>query len=139
MIRRRFVNGESLDVLLPEAYALVREATLRKLGKLHYDVQLVGGMVLHDGAIAEMATGEGKSLTGILPAYLNALSGESVFMVTVNDYLAKRDAQMFQPVFELLGMKVSCYSTASSSLSCDQSRAIDLSQSHPIHPHHSED
>eukprot|EP00892_Ulva_mutabilis_P004780 jgi/Ulvmu1/2674/UM014_0130.1 len=105
-IHSRHASGESLDDLLPEAFALVREATYRKLGKRHYEVQLAGGVVLHDGAIAEMATGEGKSLTGILPAYLNALPGKIVFMVTVNDYLAQRDAQLFEPVFSLLGMKV---------------------------------
>lgn len=105
-IYARHSRGESLDDLLPDAFALVREATFRKLGKRHYAVQLAGGIVLHDGAIAEMATGEGKSLTGILPAYLNALQGDSVFMVTVNDYLAQRDAQLFEPVFSLLGMKV---------------------------------
>lgn len=105
-IYSRHITGDSLDSLLPDAFALVREATFRKLGKRHYEVQLAGGVVLHEGAIAEMATGEGKSLTGILPAYLNALPGDSVFMVTVNDYLAQRDAQLFEPVFTLLGMKV---------------------------------
>lgn len=105
-IYSRHISGESLDSLLPDAFALVREATFRKLGKRHYEVQLAGGVVLHEGAIAEMATGEGKSLTGILPAYLNALPGNSVFMVTVNDYLAQRDAQLFEPVFSLLGMQV---------------------------------
>lgn len=105
-LKSRYDAGSSLDELLPEAYALVREATYRKLGKAHYDVQLMGGVVLHKGSIAEMATGEGKSLTGILPAYLYALSGESVCMVTVNDYLAKRDAQLFHSVLELLGMEV---------------------------------
>ena len=105
-LRSRYDSGSTLDELLPEAFALVREATYRKLGKAHYDVQLMGGIVLHRGSIAEMATGEGKSLTGILPAYLHALSGESVCMVTVNDYLAKRDAQTFHSVMELLDMKV---------------------------------
>jgi preprotein translocase subunit SecA len=106
-LKNRYNAGSTLDELLPEAYALVREATFRKLGKAHYDVQLMGGVVLHKGSIAEMATGEGKSLTGVLPAYLYALSGEFVCMVTVNDYLAKRDAQLFHSVLELLGMKVS--------------------------------
>jgi preprotein translocase subunit SecA len=105
-LRCRHKEGASLHSLIPEAFALVREATFRKLGKSHYDVQLVGGIVLHNGAIAEMATGEGKSLTGILPAFLYALTGSSVFMVTVNDYLAKRDAQLFDPVFQMLGMQV---------------------------------
>jgi preprotein translocase subunit SecA len=105
-LKSRYDAGSSLDELLPEAYALVREATYRKLGKAHYDVQLMGAVVLHRGSIAEMATGEGKSLTGILPAYLYALSGDTVFMVTVNDYLAKRDAQLFHSVLELLGIEV---------------------------------
>lgn len=105
-LKSRYVAGSPLDELLPEAFALVREATYRKLGKAHYDVQLMGGVVLHRGSIAEMATGEGKSLTGILPAYLHALSGETVCMVTVNDYLAKRDAQLFHSVMDLLGMEV---------------------------------
>lgn len=105
-LKSRYDAGATLDELLPEAYALVREATYRKLGKAHYDVQLMGGIVLHKGSIAEMATGEGKSLTGILPAYLYALSGETVCMVTVNDYLAKRDAQLFHSVLDLLGMEV---------------------------------
>lgn len=107
LLRRRYLDGESLDSLLVEAFALVREATLRKLGKFHYDVQLIGGMILHEGMVAEMATGEGKSLTGILPAYLNALTGQTVFIATVNDYLAKRDAELFTPVFAMLAMKVS--------------------------------
>jgi preprotein translocase subunit SecA len=106
LLHCRHAQGETLDDLLPEAFALTREASKRRLGKRHYDVQLVGGMILHDGVVAEMATGEGKSLTGILPAYLNALTGETVFIATVNDYLAKRDAEMFRPVLELLGMRV---------------------------------
>ena len=104
--QRHSTNGESLDSLLVEAFALVREASHRKLGKRHYDVQLVGGMVLHDGAIAEMATGEGKSLTGVLAAYLNALSNETVYIATVNDYLAKRDADFFRPLFKMLEVPV---------------------------------
>jgi preprotein translocase subunit SecA len=111
LLHRRHAEGETLDDLLPEAFALVREACRRRLGKRHYDVQLVGGMVLHDGVVAEMATGEGKSLTGILPAYLNALTGETVFIATVNDYLAKRDAEMFGPALDLLGMRV-CFIAA---------------------------
>ena len=105
-LRQRCCAGETLDSLLVEAFALVREACHRKLGKRHYDVQLLGGMALHDGVIAEMGTGEGKSLTGVLPAYLNALTGETVFVATVNDYLARRDADLFRPVFGMLNMKV---------------------------------
>lgn len=106
LLRRRFCDGATLDSLLVEAFALVREATVRCLGKRHYDVQLLGGMILHDGVVAEMGTGEGKSLTGILPAYLNALAGRTVFMATVNDYLARRDADLFQPVFAMLAVQV---------------------------------
>jgi preprotein translocase subunit SecA len=100
-------GGESLDSLLPEAFALTREAARRTLGQRHYDVQLIGGMVLHDGAIAEMKTGEGKTLTATLAVFLNSLSGEGVHLVTVNDYLARRDAEWMQPVYEALGVTVS--------------------------------
>lgn len=99
-------KGESLDDILPEAFALVREAAWRTLGLRHFDVQLMGGIVLHRGRIAEMKTGEGKTLTSTLPVYLNALSGKGVHVVTVNDYLAKRDAHWMKPVYELLGVTV---------------------------------
>ena len=89
--RERIAQGESLDALLPEAFAVVREAARRTLGERHYDVQLIGGIVLHEGKIAEMKTGEGKTLTSTAPIYLNALAGKGVHVVTVNDYLAKRD------------------------------------------------
>lgn len=91
--KARVANGESLDALLPEAFAVVREAGKRSLGMRHFDVQLIGGMVLHDGKIAEMRTGEGKTLVATLASYLNALSGNGVHVVTVNDYLANRDAE----------------------------------------------
>jgi len=104
--RQRLEKGESLDALLPEAFATVREAAVRTLGMRHYDVQMIGGMVLHEGKIAEMRTGEGKTLVATLPAYLNALTGKGVHIVTVNDYLARRDAEWMQPVYEFLGMKV---------------------------------
>lgn len=104
--RERLAEGARLDDLLPEAFAVVREAAKRKLGQRHYDVQLMGGIVLHQGKIAEMKTGEGKTLTATLPLYLNALSGKSAFLVTVNDYLARRDAQWMRPIFEFLGMTV---------------------------------
>src|SRR5690606_36122185 len=90
--KTRYDDGEELDDLLPEAFAAVREAARRALGMRHFDVQLIGGIVLHQGKIAEMRTGEGKTLVATLPAYLNALTGDSVHVVTVNDYLAKRDA-----------------------------------------------
>ena len=92
--RQRFANGESLDSLLPEAFATVREAADRVLGMRHYRVQLIGGIVLHQGRIAEMKTGEGKTLVATLPAYLNAIAGKGVHIVTVNDYLAKRDSEI---------------------------------------------
>src|SRR5215208_3362431 len=105
-LRERSRNGEPLDDLLPEAFALVREASRRTLGQRHFDVQLIGGMVLHSGAIAEMKTGEGKTLTATLPVFLNALAGKAVHLVTVNDYLARRDAEWMRPIYEALGVSV---------------------------------
>src|ERR687885_2718896 len=105
-LRERARNGEDLDELLPESFALTREAAKRTLEQRHFDVQLIGGMVLHDGSIAEMKTGEGKTLTATLPAVLNALAGTGVHIVTVNDYLARRDAEWMRPVYEMLGLKV---------------------------------
>jgi preprotein translocase subunit SecA len=104
--RERLEKGEELDQLLPEAFATVREASKRVFGMRHFDVQLIGGMVLNGAKIAEMRTGEGKTLTATLPAYLNALAGKGVHIVTVNDYLAKRDAETNRPLFEFLGMTV---------------------------------
>lgn len=104
--RARIEKGETLDELLPEAFATVREASKRVLGKRHYDVQLIGGMALHEGRIAEMKTGEGKTLVGTLPVYLNALLGLGVHVVTVNDYLAQRDSQEMGQIYEFLGMTV---------------------------------
>ncbi|MDR2187881.1 MAG: preprotein translocase subunit SecA [Azonexus sp.] len=104
--RQRHANGESLDDLLPEAFAVVREAGKRELGMRHFDVQLIGGMVLHHGKIAEMRTGEGKTLVGTLPAYLNALAGKGVHIVTVNDYLASRDAEWMGRLHRFLGLTV---------------------------------
>jgi preprotein translocase subunit SecA len=104
--RERVAKGESLDSILPEAFALVREAGKRVLGMRHFDVQLIGGMVLHQGKIAEMKTGEGKTLVATLPCYLNALTGRGVHVVTVNDYLAKRDSEWMGRVYRFLGMTV---------------------------------
>ena len=104
--KARFTQGETLDQLLPEAFATVREAGRRVLGQRHYDVQLIGGMVLHDGRIAEMRTGEGKTLMATLPSYLNALSGKGVHIVTVNDYLASRDAAQMGRIHDFLGLTV---------------------------------
>ena len=104
--RERLKKGETLESLIPEAFATVREASKRVFGMRHFDVQLIGGMVLNDRCIAEMRTGEGKTLTATLPAYLNALSGKGVHVVTVNDYLAQRDAENNRPLFEFLGLSV---------------------------------
>ena len=107
-LKQRYQEGESLDKLLEEAFATVREAAKRALGQRHYDVQMLGGMVLHQGNIAEMKTGEGKTLVATLPVYLNALTGNGVHVVTVNDYLASRDAEWMGRVYERLGMRVGC-------------------------------
>ncbi|CAG8998684.1 MAG: Protein translocase subunit SecA [Candidatus Celerinatantimonas neptuna] len=105
--RERLASGETLDVILPEAFATVREASKRVYSMRHFDVQLIGGMVLNDNKIAEMRTGEGKTLTATLPAYLNALTGKGVHVITVNDYLASRDAESNRPLFDFLGISVS--------------------------------
>jgi preprotein translocase subunit SecA len=104
--RQRLADGETLDKILPEAFAVVRETGERVLGLRHFDVQLIGGMALNEGKIAEMRTGEGKTLVATLPAYLNALTGKSVHLITVNDYLASRDAQWMAPLYEFLGCSV---------------------------------
>src|SRR5690606_27816803 len=105
--RKRLARkGTTLGTILPDAFALVREASTRVLGMRHVDVQLIGGMVLHEGDIAEMKPGEGKTLVSTLPAYLNALSGKGVHVVTVNDYLARRDANLMRPLHEFLGLTV---------------------------------
>ena len=106
--KERLGAGETLDGLLPEAFAVVREAAQRTIGQRHFDVQLLGGIVLHQGRIAEMKTGEGKTITETLPAYLNALTGHGVHIVTVNDYLAKRDAQWMGKIYRFLGLTVGC-------------------------------
>lgn len=104
--KERLARGETLDDILPEAFAVVRETAKRKLGQRHYDVQLIGGIVLHQGKISEMRTGEGKTLTATLPLYLNALTGKGAHLVTVNDYLAKRDAEWMSPIYNGLGLTV---------------------------------
>ena len=103
----RYHSGETLDELLPEAFATVREVSKRQLGLRHYDCQLIGGIALHNCQIAEMATGEGKTLVATLPSYLNSITERKVILVTVNDYLAKRDAEWMKPIYENLGMTVS--------------------------------
>ena len=107
-LKKRVADGESLDALLPEAFALAREAARRTLGERHFDVQLLGGAVLHKGNIAEMRTGEGKTLVATLPAYLNALEGKGVHIVTVNDYLSRRDTVWMGQIYNLLGLRVGC-------------------------------
>ncbi|MBP7581080.1 MAG: preprotein translocase subunit SecA, partial [Vogesella sp.] len=104
--KERHAKGESLDALLPEAFAVCREASRRVLNMRHFDVQLIGGMVLHHGKIAEMRTGEGKTLVGTLPVYLNAIAGKGVHVITVNDYLASRDAGIMQKLYNFLGLSV---------------------------------
>ena len=107
-LKGRLSDGETLDDILPEAFAVCREAAWRVLGMKHFHVQLIGGVVLHQGNIAEMKTGEGKTLVATLPVYLNALAGHGVHVVTVNDYLAKRDAEWMGQIYEFLGLKVGC-------------------------------
>ncbi|MGO9037379.1 MAG: preprotein translocase subunit SecA [Steroidobacteraceae bacterium] len=119
-LKARFAAGTPLETLVPEAFALVREASRRKLGLRHFDVQLIGGLALHAGKIAEMRTGEGKTLMATLPAYLNALSGDGVHVVTVNEYLAQRDSDWMGPVFRFLGMEVGVIKNAQSQ---DEKRA----------------
>ncbi len=113
-LKARFAAGTPLDDLVPEAFALVRESSRRKLGLRHFDVQLIGGLALHSGKIAEMRTGEGKTLMSTLPAYLNALSGDGVHVVTVNEYLAQRDSEWMGPVFRFLGLEVGVIKNAQS-------------------------
>jgi preprotein translocase subunit SecA len=105
-LRERARDGESLDDLLTETFAVVREVSRRRMGMRHFDVQMIGGMVLHGGAIAEMRTGEGKTLTGTLAVVLNALAGKGVHVVTVNDYLARRDAEWMKPIYDGMGLTV---------------------------------
>ncbi|MGL4368639.1 MAG: DEAD/DEAH box helicase, partial [Spirochaetota bacterium] len=105
-LRSRLQKGESSDAILPEAFALVREASIRTLGLRHFDVQMMGGVVLHQGRIAEMKTGEGKTLVATLAVYLNALDGKGAHVVTVNDYLARRDAEWMAPIYRFLGLTV---------------------------------
>ena len=114
--RERIADGESLDDLLPEAFAVVREAARRTVGMRHFDVQLIGGVVLHQGKIGEMKTGEGKTLVATLPIYLNALDGHGAHLITVNDYLAKRDTQWMGPIYHALGLSLGCLQHDSSYL-----------------------
>jgi preprotein translocase subunit SecA len=124
--KQRIENGESLDSILPEAFAVVRESARRVLGLRHYDVQLLGGMVLHDGQIAEMKTGEGKTLVSTLPAYLNALSGKGSHVVTVNDYLARRDAEWMGQVHRYLGLSVGLIQSGMGAIERQRNYACDI-------------
>ena len=124
--KERLNNGETLDDILEEAFATVREGAKRALGQRHYDVQMIGGMVLHNGGIAEMKTGEGKTLVATLPVYLNALTGRGVHVVTVNDYLAKRDAEWMGRVYERVGMTVGCIVHGLDDLERRQAYAADI-------------
>jgi preprotein translocase subunit SecA len=125
-LRKRAREGTPLDDLLPEAFALCREASRRATGQRHYDVQLIGGMVLHDGAIAEMKTGEGKTLTATLPVFLNSLAGKSVHVVTVNDYLARRDSEWLTPIYEALGVTVAAVQDSDDHAARQQKYACDV-------------
>lgn len=126
LLKARYAEGESLEALLPRAFALVREASKRVTGKRHYDVQLIGGMVLHDGKIAEMRTGEGKTLMATLPVYLNALTGEGVHVVTVNDYLARRDATWMGAIYSFLGLSVGVVNDQQKSFVFDPTHEIEV-------------
>src|SRR5919198_1784554 len=106
LFRQRLAQSAPLDSLIPDAFAVVREVSRRLLNMRHFDVQLIGGIVLHEGKIAEMKTGEGKTLVATLPVYLNSLVGQGVHVVTVNDYLARRDAEWMGPVYQALGLSV---------------------------------
>jgi preprotein translocase subunit SecA len=125
-LRERARDGESLEDLLPEAFALTREAARRTIGQRHFDVQLIGGMVLHDGSIAEMKTGEGKTLTATLAVFLNSLSGEGVHLVTVNDYLARRDAEWMKPIYDALGVSVAAIQEPDDHATRQQKYAADV-------------
>src|SRR5204862_1853482 len=125
-LRRRLANGETLDDLLVEAFAVCREGGRRFLGMRHYDVQLIGGMILHNGCIAEMVTGEGKTLVATLPAYLNALEAKGVHVVTVNDYLARRDMEWMGPLYMGLGLTVGAIQSQMESAERQKSYACDI-------------
>ncbi len=130
--KTRLAQGESLDQLLPEAFAAVREASKRTIGLRHFDVQLIGGITLHKGQIAEMKTGEGKTLVATLPIYLNALSGKGVHLVTVNDYLARRDARWMAPIFHLLGLSIGVLQMANRTENGKKAFLVDLDR-HAAH------
>ena len=133
---RRDATQETLDVLLPEAFAAVREASKRTIGLRHYDVQMIGGMALHQGKIAEMRTGEGKTLVATLPLYLNALTGRGVHLVTVNDYLARRDARWMAPIYQALGLTVGVLQMAARTENGSKAFLVDLEKISPHEDQH---
>ncbi|HSQ18446.1 MAG TPA: hypothetical protein VLM83_12150, partial [Anaerolineales bacterium] len=134
--RNRLVDGASLDELLPEAFAAVREASKRTIGLRHYDVQLIGGLTLHQGRIAEMRTGEGKTLVATLPIYLNALTGRGVHLITVNDYLARRDARWMAPIYQALGLSVGVLQMAARTENGKKAFLVDLEKESPHEDQH---
>ncbi|GAB4473787.1 MAG: hypothetical protein Kow0088_09310 [Anaerolineales bacterium] len=134
--RQRLNEGETLDDLLPEAFAVVREASKRTIGLRHYDVQMIGGIVLHQGKIAEMRTGEGKTLVATLPLYLNALTGRGVHLVTVNDYLARRDARWMAPIYNALGISVGVLQMAARTENGKKAFIVDLERQSPHEDQH---
>jgi preprotein translocase subunit SecA len=134
--KARLANGETLDDLLPEAFAAVREASKRTNGQRHYDVQLIGGIALHQGKIAEMRTGEGKTLVATLPLYLNALSGKGTHLVTVNDYLARRDARWMAPIYNALGLSVGVLQMAARTENGKKAFIVDLEKTSPHEDQH---
>ncbi len=129
--KARLEQGESLNDLLPEAFAVVRETSKRILGMRHFDTQLIGGMILNDGRVAEMRTGEGKTLMATLPMYLNALTGKGVHLITVNDYLARRDARWMTPIFNYLGLSVGVLQMGSRTESGKKAFLVNLEKEHP--------
>ncbi|HEX9090109.1 MAG TPA: hypothetical protein VF831_01395, partial [Anaerolineales bacterium] len=135
-LKTRLADGETLDDLLPEAFAAVREASKRTNGQRHYDVQLVGGIALHQGRIAEMRTGEGKTLVATLPLYLNALTGRGTHLVTVNDYLARRDARWMAPIYNALGLSVGVLQMAARTENGKKAFIVDLEKSSPHEDQH---
>ena len=130
-LKTRVANGETLDAVLPEAFAVVREAGKRTLQMRHFDVQLIGGIALHNGKIAEMRTGEGKTLVATLPVYLNALAGKGVHVVTVNDYLARRDAEWMGRLYGFLGLSTGVVVHGIRSVSCRCSKPRQTCNVHP--------
>jgi preprotein translocase subunit SecA len=134
--RARLDEGETLDDILPEAFAAVREASKRTIGLRHYDVQLIGGAAMHQGIIAEMRTGEGKTLVATLPIYLNALTGRGVHLITVNDYLARRDARWMAPIYDLLGLSIGVLQMASRTENGKKAFMVDLERESPHEDQH---